>query len=737
MEKVSLTGALKIPGMIVIMMQGMVIALLAVFMFDSSYLDAWSTYGNGSQTITVDIKNISEERQQDVEEYIYQIADSENLYIVRRENQLDQDGSFIGYTFGVYGNPDKTPAEMSFKGHKIITSGMLEKLINAKEDKTTLGIDKGSIYQLYNIPEVRYGNRFVIKKLQQMIRESGSPEGEYRIAGVTDDNVSEIMDGLSDVTGQNDLQKTMRGSESDSGVKKDILFVFVIAQIIVNIVYFIIVSIANLDKKGKLSLMGWSNISFCRNLFGDFVGYALISIPVATLAGLVISGWNVINMQVVSHYIIYGVLNAIITFIELMFAIIIQIQVKPLDAIRRRFPNKTLYAFGILGYLGISIAVVFCGIAIDSAAESIAYNSEIAKKWESVSEYEILNTIAVGNDENSFSGNVNTLNQDIYNWYNNIHDKDGVYLLHTAYYDRKILNQWNNNKIYQNIPESPFWYFCCSRSYIADCGIQMSDETIRDAENGVRIYLVSSKLEDSQKEKLKAWLEETAVMGINESDIPTKFSTDRKVRIVEYDEEIDFFTWPVDKDEEMTTNVPVIYYCTPANMKYFETESLKASGMDGYIKFSNGEIASECMNEDFMKEYHLSDNDIKFASVKKYIDGLQKDLMQTVIWFGLVFLMLGIILTGILLALASIYRLANKEKLNVQKFLGYGFWNMYKKPLILLSVVNLVQLEVLLTAKSKFGVAAMFIIICLQWLIFKFYMSKNEIKSLLSSFKES
>ncbi len=51
MEKVSLTGALKIPGMIVIMMQGMVIALLAVFMFDSSYLDAWSTYGNGSQTI--------------------------------------------------------------------------------------------------------------------------------------------------------------------------------------------------------------------------------------------------------------------------------------------------------------------------------------------------------------------------------------------------------------------------------------------------------------------------------------------------------------------------------------------------------------------------------------------------------------------------------------------------------------------------------------------------------------
>ena len=99
--------------------------------------------------------------------------------------------------------------------------------------------------------------------------------------------------------------------------------------------------------------------------------------------------------------------------------------------------------------MGISIAVVFCGIAIDSAAESIAYNSEIAKKWESVSEYEILNTIAVGNDENSFSGNVNTLNQDIYNWYNDIHDKDGVYLLHTAYYDRKILNQWNNNKIYR------------------------------------------------------------------------------------------------------------------------------------------------------------------------------------------------------------------------------------------------------------------------------------------------
>ena len=76
-----------------------------------------------------------------------------------------------------------------------------------------------------------------------------------------------------------------------------------------------------------------------------------------------------------------------------------------------------------------------------------------------------------------------------------------------------------------------------------------------------------------------------------------------------------------------------------------------------------------------------------FAPVKAYIDGLQKDLAMTLVWFGGAFGVLLLILIGLLLVLASIYRLSNAQKLNVQKFLGYGFVHMYRGPVILLSLV--------------------------------------------------
>ena len=77
--------------------------------------------------------------------------------------------------------------------------------------------------------------------------------------------------------------------------------------------------------------------------------------------------------------------------------------------------------------------------------------------------------------------------------------------------------------------------------------------------------------------------------------------------------------------------------------------------------------------------------------VHNYIDGLQKELVTTLMWFGIVFVMLMLILIGLLLTLATVFRIVNQEKINVKKFMGFSFLQLYRKPIILLSILSLVQ----------------------------------------------
>ena len=46
----------------------------------------------------------------------------------------------------------------------------------------------------------------------------------------------------------------------------------------------------------------------------------------------------------------------------------------------------------------------------------------------------------------------------------------------------------------------------------------------------------------------------------------------------------EMFTWASDREDAMTDSAPVIYVAVPENMKYTETEGLKVSGLDGYLK---------------------------------------------------------------------------------------------------------------------------------------------------------
>lgn len=728
---------MKKVGIILIAMQGILLILLAVFKLNDAYLEAWSQYGKTQDTLSIYLENISEENEDELEQYLYTEADCNKLYIIRRESLLAKDGAFEGYAYGVYGDAKNNDVELSFAGKEIVSKDMIIDLLSSQEEQTTLGIEQGSEYCISDIPSFRFGEKFVIKKLPTMITETGTVQGEYLILGANEAEQAAITGQLSAICGvdEEQLLKSAHGENLDNSLKKLILTVFLIAQIVLNLIFFLLIAIRNLDKKGKLVLMGWSDLAICYELFHRYVWYGILMIPVLAVAGFISSGWTKLLAIFIVDFVVYSLINLVLIVLEICLASLVQLSVKSLDAIRGKFPKKVLYIFGIIGYTGVSIAICACGIYIDSPIEYMNENANIIKSWSQVSDYKILKSISVGNDESSFAGVSKELDSDIYDWYRDMADDDGVYLINTSYYDDDLLGAWRDNGIYNCIPEEAFWYFTFSPSYIRELGLQIDDELLEKAESGVRLYLIPTGLDREEQESICGLLTETAEEGIKDGDIDTEFNKSRKIEFAYYDAKSDFFTWSTDTNQS-SCMMPVIYVCTPANMKYFESESLRAVGLDGYIKFKDSDTMQRYLSQELLEQYNLVDNNLQFTDVESYVDGLQKDLLQTVTWFGLVFIILAIILIGIMLALATVYRLANEEILNVKKFLGYGFCNIYGKLVIGLGIINAAQFLAMLLARSQFGLAAVVIVIIMQWIIFLKYMTRRETQNIIEAFKE-
>ena len=234
---------------------------------------------------------------------------------------------------------------------------------------------------------------------------------------------------------------------------------------------------------------------------------------------------------------------------------------------------------------------------------------------------------------------------------------------------------------------------------------------------------------------MEQWLKERDTKSISAGDIDTAFTREQKFQFVQYKPARESFTWSVEPDETLTTAAPVIRIAVPENLKYTETEGLRVSGLQGYLKFANKDTMKQFTSVDYLAQFDLEDNSLVFSAVQVYIDGLQKQLGLTVLWFGGGFLALFLILAGLLITLAAVFRIVNQEKINVKKFLGYGTWEMYRGPILLLTIVLILELIIMTVIQSRFGLLLLLLTAVLQLGIFVKYMSRCELKQLLKSFK--
>ncbi len=737
MRKVPLIGTVRYFGAILIVMQGILIALLAIFMLNSTYQNQWNKYLETDSSLNVHLKDISEIHKVNIEEFLYSEAIKKNLFIARKDLALDDKSIISGYTFGIEGDVKNNDVSFEFYGEKVIDKDMLNKLLLSKRDETTLGIDKGSIYSVSEIPSFTFGEKTVFKKLDSLIEESGTINGDYVVLGLKDSDKNAFVQALASACNvpADNLLKEMRGYNVDDSFMRTILLLFIFAQMTLNTVYFMIITLRNLGKSGKLALLGWSRTAYCTETLGIFICYALLNIPIQILIGILLSGWSKITGLFISYFMLFAVINFILITLEVAISAIIQLSVSPLNAIKGRIPKNILYIFGILSYIGVSAGIVFSGCYVDGPMKTISENSALSQMWSNVSEFQILKNYSVGNDQSSMTGNSKALAQSFYDWYKGMCDDNGVYLIHTQYFDNTVIREWKQFDSYKNTPEKPFWYFAYSPNYIKSLKLNVDSSIINEAKSGTRVYLIPNSYSENEKVKLENWLKESSTQNIHEGDIITVFNKEKNVKFVGYTPKNNMFTWNTDSKYENSCSNPVIYICTPENMTFFESESLYANGFNGYIKFVNKAVAEKHLNTTILEKYKLNDNNPEFVNTEKYIDGLQKDLMTTVAWFGVVFLILTLILLGILIALATVFRIANQEKINVKKFLGYGFINLYRRPIIMLISVICIELGIMLIMHSNFGFMLMLILAVIQIIIFSRYMTKCEIENIRMAFK--
>ena len=738
MKKDRMIGKIRYAGYLLIVMQGLGIALLAIFLLNQRYMNVWRTYPQNNESVTVHLKNVPTEKQRDTQNFLLTSAEEQALFIARMDLLLNRSGGMDGYKFGVYGNTDEPSAELSFLNERILTAADLKTLISSDDLNSTLGVETGSIYSIGDIPGFRFYEHIVLKKLPSLFHDSQTVNGTYVILGLEGSEArNSFLQGLADASGlqAEDLLEADSGNAANNMIMRDVLLAFWAAQIFLNVVFFLVVVMKNLSKQGKLALLGWSRTAFAKEVLGVFSLFSVAVIPVLMLGNSLIAGWERFSFVLLGYWLMASCINVFVVLIELLISAFVIVMIKPLDAIRGRIPKRTLYALGIFAYLIISGGLIFCGAYVDQPMTVISDNARLAKRWETVSGYQILSDISIGQDAASFSGGSKELDQDLYNWYSSIADRKGVYLIQTQYYDSEILAVWQNHQTYSAIPTKPLWLFTMSPNYLAHLGMALDADTLEAAKSGARVYLIPTGKSDEEKGEISRWLQEADTRSLSDGDIQTLFTQNPTFCFVEYEPDQAFFTWTTNEENSMETNAPVIYVATPQNMKYTETESLKASGFNGYIKFADAGAAALCTKEDILSDFHLTDNELQFTDVHNYIDGLQKEMGTTLMWFGFAFLMLLLILIGLLMTLAAVFRVANQERINVKKFLGFSFLQMYSSPMLLLSALIVLELMAMLMMGSKFGLLLVVIVSVIQLVIFIRYMAHNELKNVLADFK--
>lgn len=671
------------------------------------------------------IANIPQQKKQMVKSKLFSLVHKNNLAILRISSLSNDRGIQVSIYGEIQRNADNFDYE--FFGENIFNTGELQKLLKSKNDDATLGLDQGSVNMLNDLSHFKYGGKVVINKLATVLEDDEKVEGRYIVLGLKNDRKKNIFfDELAKETGID--KKILSGwkEEYTTNWGNEVAFPALVA--IFEILLLILVSlltIKELNKMGNLLLQGWSRKDFALKIYSPVLTAGFISIFLFVGYGIIFTEGSFISPMFFSTMLFVGLLNFILVCVIVLIASAFVFTISPINAIRNRISKKgIMIAMSVLFLLG-NVGLVGAGVVIDGPMKEVSKNEKIRQAWEAVRDIHILSDTEQGGDELSLQGNSNKLAEDMYKWYKSIAGKDGVYIVSSEIYDNKTLRKNRQSGEVKYVPNNPYCEFVLSPNYLKDTGNNVDPSLVKKANEGTRVYLVSSSINKQDRELIKK--------SIREEDVDKE--NPKKIEFVEHTFEKKLFTWNADADYESYTDKAVVLLSTPNNMIFMEKGSLFASGLkNSYLKFTK-EAKQKYINDSNLKKYELLDNKLTFKSVSEHVDGVQKKLSETIqlFTFGIILLMVSILI--FLAIIISLYKVTFEEEIIIKRFMGYNRARIYS-PIVILCILVLV-LDFVASQVIRCRISSLMVLIMgiLEIILFYIAIEKGAYKRIVSFLK--
>ncbi|HEP1259065.1 ABC transporter permease [Streptococcus pyogenes] len=726
-----LLGKIRYLILFLVAIQSVLFALMAIFFTGVQYQESWQNYNRNSSTVTVYLQKLSDEQSQSVFRYF---LEQNNLSIWTRRFETSEKGEGLSRIYvDILGNSEGF-SDVVNTSKVVISRTQFKTLLEHDDNSLTIGLDKGSNNMLYELPSLLFTTPVVIDRLDYVFQKTNTINGTYYINGIKDrETEDDFLLGLSEITGitTDELTRESFGSSTDHGIWPIALAISIIVNSLIILVLLLICVLQSFKHFGILILLGWDRKALWNALFKKFLLFSIYITPVSASVLWLLSGWFSFGLPALFPIFAGTSLSILVLCLILIIPSIIVYLVSPLAAIHKRLPMKPLMVISLIFYVLVGVLLIAVSHSLDAPMNQFVDNIKVAREWKSVEDMYVISDFVEGNDIGIYSGTTNSLERDMYSFYQSISDLPGVYIAQGEYLDNQYLNTVQGT--YQNVPSRPFWYLTYSYNYLSDFGVDLSEDELSEIKGGTRLYLIPETLSTAEIEVMKGYLQE--IVTVKSGDIETRFTKNPTFLFKTYQPSNSIFTWSTSIANGVTSKEPIIFVASPENLYFMETANLFVSGYNGFLKFRDEKVMNQVksiLKNDFT---NLSDNKLRFKTVKNYINGLQKNLSYTFYLFGSIIIIIVVTLIAIFWSFILVYQLLFEEKLYVQYFMGFSPWKRYILVISLIIGVSIIELLTSIILGSKLGIVLTLITTTFQMFFLYFNVFRKERGSILQSFK--
>lgn len=717
-----------------IAIQSILLALGAIFFTSTSYQKAWQDYNQDEHTLTVYLQKLTQEQAQEV---FYYFTNQSNLAIWTQRSKSDEKGSgIVKHYIDIMGNPNYF-SPFVFNNTTILPQYQIETLLSHKDTSQTIGLDKGEANLLYPLPQLLFSPAIVIDRLENTYQQTGHLAGIYHINGLVDNKTADaFLAELAQITSRSvdDLTRESFGSHRDYGLTPLVLVISLIINVFIILTFFLVFILKDFKLLGMLILLGWSKKAFWIELFKPFLLFSTYLTPVISLLLWFLSGYHFFGLTALLTIFFAASFSTGLLGITLLLPSLVIYMVSPLAAIHQRLPHKLLLGISTGFYLLIGGLLITVSYTLDAPMDTFINHVQLSKKWQAVENMSVLSQITEGDDEGTYAGTTNSLEKSMYRLYRHIEHLDGVYLAHGDYMDENQLKNLAASGVYEHLPSHPFWYLTYSYNYLETLGLSFTEAEHQAIRDGTRLYLIPDTLSSKERQSMEAYLQES--VRIDDNDIETAFTQNPRFAYKTYSPSESLLTWSPQIKQNITTKNPIVFVASSDNLYFMESANLSVTGYNGLLKLKDNKTVM-AVQQIIQSEFpDLLDNDLRFLTVKQYINGLQKKLSHTIYLFGSLIGLILIMLLAVFWSLVLIYQILFREKLAVKYLFGFSAFHRYAGLFSFIILTYALEIFIAWLIGSKLGIVMATIAIISQYSLLYFSVLKNEHFILIKPLKE-